>query len=136
MSSIRQRKIATQISRILGQLLINKAKNERFNQVTINEVELSADLSYAKAYISVQQPELLSTISTDRKNTEKTSPDNSYAMATVVALNHASAWFQCELAKELCLRKTPRMSFILDTSAQQYTEIDTLLKKALSTSRQ
>lgn len=127
MSKIRQRKVATEIARIISQLLVSEAKDHRFTLATVSEVEMSPDLGFAKVYIFVQS----SFSYEDEEITQNRSDKTRYAKEVIEALNQAATWFQQGLAKELRLRKIPKITFLVDNSADQYAEIDALLRKAL-----
>ena len=129
MSKVRQRKVSTQISRILGQLLVGEARDERFHHATITEVDISPDLGHAKVYVSI----FANTYHSDSVSLEQQAPsqkEQSFSTQVLQVLNKAAPWFQQGLGKELRLRRTPKITFVLDSSAAQYAEIDALLKKA------
>jgi ribosome-binding factor A len=113
--SQRQRRVSTEVSKILARLMVSEARDERFKHATITEVEISPDLGYTKVYVSVHH------LSQDS--------NNFYEAEIIEALNKAAPWFQRGLGKELRLRKTPQVRFFIDSSAQKYAEINALLKK-------
>lgn len=77
--------------------------------ITVTAVEIGPDLKHATAFI----------IPLGGKNAD----------AVVEALNRAAGYFRSEIAPELDLRYTPKISFRLDNSFEQAEHIEKLLKQ-------
>ncbi|MBP5403057.1 MAG: 30S ribosome-binding factor RbfA [Treponema sp.] len=83
---------------IANMLLRSEIKDPRVSQfLTINRVEVVSDLAYAKVYVS--------TFMTDQQ-LEK----------GVQGLQSAAGFIQSSIAKKLCIRKFPKLTFVADTS--------------------
>lgn len=84
------------------------------NFLTINHVEVSRDLSFAKVYVSTFMAE-------------------SGLQKGVEGLNHAAGFIQSSIAKKLTIRQFPKLTFIADTSIRDGFEmvkkLDSLVKE-------
>jgi len=92
----RSDRLASQIQRELASLVRNNLKDPRLSSPGILEVRVSKDLSQAKVYFSVLNPE--------------------DAEQSLRALKHASGYLQREIGKVLKSRITPKLVFIYDDS--------------------
>ncbi len=78
--------------------------------VTVTSVDITADLHYAKVYISV--------IGTSVEKDE-----------TIKALQSAAGFIAIQSSKKVTMRYFPELTFKLDTSVDQQMRIDELLRK-------
>ena len=92
----RSDRLASQIQRELASLVRNNLKDPRLSSPGILEVQVSKDLSQAKVYFSVLNPD--------------------DAEQSLRALKHASGYLQREIGKVLKSRITPKLVFIYDDS--------------------
>ena len=92
----RSDRLASQIQRELASLVRNNLKDPRLSSPGILEVQVSKDLSQAKIYFSVLDPD--------------------DAEQSLRALKHASGYLQREIGKVLKSRITPKLVFIYDDS--------------------
>ena len=92
----------------LSTILQKSTNNPKFSNVTIVDVNLSPDSSFAMVYYSVFN----ATVETD---------------AITEALNAASGFFQSKLSKTLTSRNTPKLQFRFDTGFDHASRIDELL---------
>jgi len=92
----RSDRLASQIQRELASLVRNNLKDPRLSSPGILEVQVSKDLSQAKVYFSVLNPD--------------------DAEQSLRALKHASGYLQREIGKVLRSRITPKLVFIYDDS--------------------
>ena len=79
--------------------------------LTIVKVDVSADLSYAKVYVSAME------------GIEK-------AKESVVGLKSAAGFIRRELGLRLQMRKSPELKFIADDSIEHSAELLKLIEKA------
>ncbi len=109
--SVRQRKIESQIRRVVSMVLLRDLEDPRVTGiVSVTRVEVTADLREAKIYVSIL---------------------SSLPEATVFqGLLHANAFVQHEVAKALSMRMAPHLSFVLDHSLKKQAEIDRLLAES------
>lgn len=108
MASRRQRRVAQQIHRELGQLLMREARDPRLSAVTITEVRVTPDLLLARIYFSV-----LGDVEAKKE--------------AQAGLERAGGFLRTQLAERLRLRFVPDLSFLLDESADYGQRIDELL---------
>ncbi len=108
--SRRTDRVSNLIRNILGPILLGKMSDPRFDPVatSITRVEVPEDLMTAKVYISVAG---------DQKNQNK----------TIMALRHAAGYLQEQMAKQIRLRRTPRLDFQIDQKLKKITETLNLL---------
>ena len=92
----RSDRLASQIQRELAGLVRNNLKDPRLTAPSILEVQVTRDLSQAKVYFSVLDPQ--------------------DAEQNLQALKHASGYLQREIGKVLKARITPKLVFIYDDS--------------------
>jgi ribosome-binding factor A len=92
----RSDRLASQIQRELASLVRNNLKDPRLSSPGILEVQVSKDISQAKVYFSVLNPD--------------------DAEQSLRALKHASGYLQREIGKVLKSRITPKLVFIYDDS--------------------
>jgi len=110
MPSRRQAQVAEAVQQYVSQLLQRDMKDPRIGFVTVTSVEMSADLKYARVFVSVMgTPE-------EQK-------------ATMDALASAKGFIRRELAARLDLRFAPEVQFKLDTSAEYSDRINRLLNE-------
>ena len=110
----RTQRIADQIQRILGPMLLQEMGDERMRLVTITSVTVAKDLSFAKIYVGVL------------------SEDEAEIKNIVVALNHAAKTLRYRLAQEIELRIMPELKFIYDESAAHGFKISSLIDAAMN----
>ena len=103
-------RISEEIKRELANI-IRELKDPRIPQlVSVTKVEVTKDLSYAKAYISVL-------------GDEKVQKD------TIAGLKSASGFIKKEIAHRVKLRAIPEFSFIADDSIAYGSHISEVLKR-------
>lgn len=97
-NSIKNTRINGEVMRELSNIIRGEIKDPRIHPVTsITAVEVAPDLNTCKAYVSVL-------------GDEKAQED------TVKGLKSAEGYIRMQLAKNLNLRNTPEIRFILDQS--------------------
>lgn len=111
----RSERLASQIQRELARLIQSELKDPRLSMPSILEVQVSKDLSYAKVYFSVLDPDA--------------------AADCLAALNSASGFLQREIGKVLKSRITPKLSFIYDDTDIRGRQLSDLIDAALASDR-
>ena len=106
MGEFRLAKLGEQIRGEIALLIsTQKIKDPRVSTfLTINRVEVAADLAYAKVYVSIFLPE-------------------GQILKGVAGLNSAAGFIQSSIAKKLTIRKFPKLSFIADSSVKEGFEM-------------
>lgn len=103
--------IQSEFKRVLSDIIKNEMKDPRISEMaSVTHVELSRDLKYAKAYISVYDSEKLK-------------------KSTIETLAHAEHFIKNEVGARMRMRRLPEIRFILDTSIEYSSKISEILKK-------
>ncbi len=108
--SYRREKLEEQIKRIVSELLIREIKDPRIGFATVTGVELAKDYSTAKIGISVLG---------DPHDIRK----------TLEGLQSATPYIQHWVGKGLGIRVTPRITFFLDSSLAEASNMVNLLNR-------
>ncbi len=111
MSSGRVRKIADRIQVIVAQMLERRIKDVRLGFVTVTDVRVTGDSQHASIFYTV--------LGDDEERT-----------ASAAALESAKGLIRSEVGRELGLRHTPTIEFILDALPESAAYIEELLTKA------
>lgn len=97
-NSIKNTRINGEVQKVLSEIIRGEIKDPRINPMTsIVMVEVAPDLKTCKAYISVLG-------------------DEQSQQSTLAGLKSAMGYIRRQLARELNLRNTPEITFILDQS--------------------
>lgn len=99
-NSIKNTRVNMEVHRELSEIIRLGIKDPRIHPMTsVVAVEVTPDLKYCKAYISVLG-------------------DEEAAKATIQGLKSAEGYVRRELARRINLRNTPELKFILDQSIE------------------
>ena len=93
----------------ISNILMKEIKDEDISFVTITDVDITNDLSYAKVYFTVL--------------------DNEKKETTIKTLNGASHFIRGELSKRIEIRHTPELKFIYDDSISYGEHIEDIIEK-------
>ena len=108
-NSIKNTRINAEVLRELSEIIRNGIKDPRIHPMTsVVSVEVTPDLKYCKAYISVLGNE-------------------DAAKATIEGLKSAEGYVRRELARRINLRNTPELKFILDQSIEYGVSMSKLI---------
>lgn len=108
-NSIKNTRINMEVQRELSEIIRNGIKDPRIHPMTtVVSVEVTPDLKYCKAYISVLGNE-------------------EGAKATLEGLKSAEGYVRRELARRINLRNTPEIRFILDQSIEYGVNMSRLI---------
>ena len=108
-NSIKNTRINMEVQRELSEIIRSGIKDPRIHPMTsVVAVEVTPDLKYCKAYISVLG-------------------DEEAAKATVEGLRSASSYVRRERARRVNLRNTPEIKFILDQSIEYGVNMSKLI---------
>ena len=112
----RQGKLGEEIRKIISELLLREIKDPRLSgMVSISAVEVTADGSYATAYVSV----LGLTSSSEASEEEKEE--------VLFAFRSAKGLIKREIGKQIKLRHVPEVLFKMDTSMEYGRHITKLI---------
>ena len=105
----RMRRVDTAVRQVVGDVLAQDLKDPRVGFVTVTDVKTSPDLRHARVYVSV-----LGT------PTEQE--------ASLEGLRSAHGFLQRSIARELHLKHTPELEFVLDDTAERAFRLEALLE--------
>ena len=107
--SVKTERISDALIEEISYILENRVKNKDINFVTITDVKVSGDLSYAKVYFTVL--------------------DETKIDITKKALKEASGFIRHELRERVDIRQIPELTFIYDESLKEAKKIEDIIEK-------
>lgn len=110
----RNQRLATEVLRTLSELICFESKDPRLEHVSLTAVDLPRDLSVARVYFSLLDPD---------KPVEP----------ALDGLHHARGYLRSRLGKALQIRHVPELRFVHDDSAERGARMDQLIDDALHT---
>lgn len=111
MKQVRVSQIGEEIKRVISQLLRTKLKDPRISDmVSITEVRVTNDLSYAKVFVSVF-------------GTEDEKKD------TLEGIRNAEGFIKKEIGRNVKMRIMPKLIFELDDSVEESLRLEKYWKK-------
>jgi ribosome-binding factor A len=118
MESGRDLRVADFVRDELASIIQREMRDPRVGLVSVNEVKVSRDLSYADVYVSSLQAETVE------------------ARAELVeVLNKASGFMRSQLAKRHRMRTTPKPRFHYDELIEKGPRLEALIEKAVEADR-
>ena len=109
MAKVRMERLAEELKKTISQIIF-EMKDPRIPVLTsLTSVEVSPDLKYAKAHVSVYG--------------EGDSPKEA-----VDALNHAAGFIQHEVAGRMTIRRVPQIKFVGDDSIAYSVHISEIIR--------
>ena len=109
MSKIKCERIASEMVRVISNILANGSRDELLKTVTITGCTVSNDLSYAKVYFT-------STSGLSNKQMEK-------------ELKEAAGYIRHEVSEKMDIRHTPELNFVYDESIAYGNRIEEIIKE-------
>ena len=109
MSNIKTERISDALIEQISYIIANEVKNGNIKFLTITDVKVSSDLSYAKVYFTVL--------------------DESKIAETGKALKEASGFIRHELRDRVDIRQIPELTFVYDESLKQAQKIEDIIDK-------
>ncbi|MDB6097290.1 MAG: ribosome-binding factor [Francisellaceae bacterium] len=100
------------IQRELGKIINFEFNSSMYGMITIINVLVSPDLSFAKIFISILQEEKIA--------------------VTIQALNDKAVYLRHQLAQKIKLRAIPKLRFMHDDSLLKAHKISCLIDKAIN----
>jgi ribosome-binding factor A len=104
----RTQRVGGQIQRELAQIIQQELRDPRLGMVTISAVEVSKDMTHAKVFITLMNPD-------------------QDVNATLKVLKKASGFLRHALGKRILLRVLPELHFVYDSSVDEGLRISALL---------
>lgn len=106
----RSRRVAQQIQQALSELIRRELRDPRLGMVTLTEVRMSNDLSYAKVYYSV--------LGADARQAQE-------------ILDAAAGMLRGPLGRALGIRHSPELRFVQDELIESGARLSALIHKAV-----
>lgn len=106
--SLKTKRIASDMMRAISIILNEEAENEVLKKVSITDLTVDSDLTFAKVYFMTRLD-------------DKTFVENE--------LNEAASFIRKELAHSLNLRSTPELKFVYDKSLDYGERIEDIIDK-------
>jgi ribosome-binding factor A len=110
MGQLRAEKVQEFMKQELSTIILTELKDPRIGFVTVTKVDVTNDLRFAKAYLSIM------------------GSDEQKALSWQ-ALQRASGFLRSEIGKRIRLRFTPELSLHLDETLEYSARIQELLNK-------
>lgn len=107
--SVKTDRIASNLVKEISYILANEVKDIEIRFVTVTDVKLAPDLSFAKVYVTVLDDE--------QKND------------TMKALDCAKGFIRKKLADRVDIRHIPALSFVFDESIEYGKKIENIIEK-------
>ena len=112
---LRHQRLGNQILRALSELLRLEVKDPRLADVSLTVVDLTRDLSVAKIYFSLLEPD-------------------ANPVPALEGLEKATGFLRRKLGRALKVRHVPELRFLHDDSAEQAVRISKLIDSAVEAS--
>ncbi len=109
MANIRIERLNHTFMEEISNILLTEVKDEDIKFVTVTDVEITSDLSFAKVYVTVLNEE---------KKKE-----------VLEALNGASHFIRGKLSERVEIRHTPELRFLYDESIEYGEHIEDIIEK-------
>jgi ribosome-binding factor A len=117
MSTRRSLKVAEAIREVVSMAILTELSDPRVKDVTVTFVEVASDLRYAKVHVSVMG-------------------DETQQQLSLRGLQSAAGFLQAKIAKQIDMRYTPRLTFLLDQGVKHSIEIAKILREVLPPTEQ
>ena len=111
----RDLRVADMVREELACIIRLKLRDPRVGSVSVNDVRVTKDLSFADVYVTSME-----------------TPAASEQANLVAVLNGASGFFRSELAKRHSMRTTPKPRFHYDVSVERGPRLEKLIDDALA----
>jgi len=103
------RRVDAAVRQVVGDAVAQDLKDPRVGFVTVTDVKTSPDLRHARVYVSVLG-------------------EPAEQEASLEGLRSAHGFLQRQVARELNLKHTPELAFVLDHTAEQAFRLEALLE--------
>jgi ribosome-binding factor A len=107
----RMRRVDEAVREVLSDAVTSDLKDPRVGFVTVTDVKTSADLRHARVYVSV--------LGSDAERS-----------ASLDGLQSAHGYLQGRVARQLKLKHTPQLDFMLDDTAERADRLERLIERA------
>ncbi len=112
----RNRRVAEQIQRLLGEIMVRDVKDPRVRGVNVTGVDVSGDMSHATVWFSLLDPE-------------------ADPAPVARALSGAAGLMRGRLGKSMHIRQVPALHFRHDESLARGAKLSALIDEAVASDR-
>lgn len=112
----RSTRVGDQIQKELADLIRNELKDPRVGMVTVTAVDVAADYSHAKVYVTTLD---------DKRPIED----------MLDGLNHSAGFLRAGLFHRLSLRVIPQLHFVYDKSIERGIHLTSLIDEAVASAK-
>lgn len=123
----RTKRLGEEIKRIISQLLLTEIKDPRLagRFISITDVEVTSDGSYATCYVTVMAC-IQGEKSIDVDDSKKSEDEKA---EVIEGLKHASGLMRTEISKKLSIRHVPELIFKIDNSMEYGNHIEKMIRE-------
>ena len=107
--SVKIDRIASNMVKEISYILANEVKDNNIKFVTVTDVKLASDLSFAKVYVTVFEQDKIK--------------------ETMKALEQAKGFIRKKLSERIDIRHTPELSFVFDESIEYGNKIEKIIEQ-------
>lgn len=123
----RTKRLGEEIKRIISQLLLTEIKDPRLagRFISITDVEVTSDGSYATCYVTVMaciQGEKTIDVDDSKKSEDEKAE-------VIEGLKHAAGLMRTEISKKLSIRHVPELIFKIDNSMEYGNHIEKMIRE-------
>ena len=111
----RSERVADYLKQELARLIQHEVRDPRIGMVSVNEVQVTRDLAYAKVFVTFME-----------RNSE------SEAREVLEVLNRAAGFLRTQLAGGTQMRTVPKLRFVYDSGVVRGRHVSDLIDKALA----
>jgi ribosome-binding factor A len=111
----RGHRVADHLRERLADIIRAEMRDPRIGMVSVNDVRVSRDLSYADIYVSA--------LGADTKEAQR---------ELISVLEHAAGFLRSAVARESTMRSTPKLRFHYDELIVEGARIETLIRRAVA----
>lgn len=115
----RTQRVGDFLKQELASLIQRELRDPRVGMVSITDVEVSRDLSYARVFVTVLG-----------------SNSEAEAKPAIDALNHAGGFLRTQMARVMKARTTPKLKFIFDASIGRGAHMSKLIDDVVALDRE
>ena len=112
----RSRRVAEQMQRLLGEILMRDVNDPRAQGVSVTAVEVSRDLSHATVWFSLLDPE-------------------ADPAPAAIALDRAAGLIRGKLGRAMYIRQVPALHFRHDESLERGARLSELISRAVASDK-
>ena len=123
----RTKRLGEEIKRIISQLLLTEIKDPRLagRFISITDVEVTSDGSYATCYVTVMAC-IQGEKSIDVDDSKKSEDEKA---EVIEGLKHAAGLMRTEISKKLSIRHVPELIFKIDNSMEYGNHIEKMIRE-------